>query len=302
MKTYLAIDVGGSAIKYGIVTEGTRIPYESIAPTPRDTMEHLLETYREIYRDAKEHNQDEDFDGVAISFTASMDGRTGYCYGGSLEAYTRDKNLLDIFRTAFPVPVAVENDGNCAALAEGRYGSLKGLESGIMLVLGTGLGGGLLKDGKIHYGKGSCSGEFSYILVDPRSVYEGRPEIWALHNGSHALTARLAQAKGEDIRDGKYFFEKANAGDADALRILKEFTDYLAVWIFNLQCVYAPDKVAIGGGISRQPLLMQYLEDSRRGLYDKYPSGLPEAEIVLAEFTSEANLIGAVCHFEDFYA
>ena len=305
MKPFAAIDVGGTAIKYGILTEGTNLIYRNEIKTPRDSMEHLLEAYRFIYEDCKKQmpaGEEEPFEGVAISFTASMDGRTGFCYGGSLESYTKDVNLLDAFAPVFPVPVAVENDGNCATLAEGRYGSLKDLEAGIMITLGTGLGGGLLKDGKIHYGKGSCAGEFSYIFVNAYTAFEGRPDVWAAHNGNHGLTARFAEAKGEEIRDGRYFFEKAQAGDADALRILREFTDYLAVWIFNLQCIYAPDKVAIGGGISRQPLLMEYLQTSLDRFYERTRVCLPRAEVVKAHFLSDANLIGAVCHWQDFYA
>ena len=297
MKRYLAIDVGGSAMKYGIVENGTSIPYKSSHETPKDSMESLLQAYREIWADCECFGP---FDGVAISFTATMDGRTGYCYGGSLEAYTKGINLLETFQTVFPVPVAVENDGNCAALAEGRYGALTDCESAIMITLGTGLGGGLLKEGKIHHGKNSCAGEFSYIFTNAASAFEGQPDVWAIHNGNRALTARLSEKKGVPVPDGKAFFQYADAGDADALAVLREFTNYLAVWLFNLQCIYAPDKIAIGGGISRQPLLMQYLQDSLDHFYTRTGVCLPRAEVVSAQFLSDANLIGAVCWWEDY--
>ncbi len=298
MKRYLAIDVGGSAIKYGVVENGTSILYKNDHETPKDSMEHLLDAYRDIWADCEAYGP---FTGAAISFTATMDGRTGYCYGGSLESYTKGVNLLETFQPVFPVPVAVENDGNCATLAEGRYGALKDLDSGIMITLGTGLGGGLLKDGKIHHGKESCSGEFSYIYTDVRSAFEGEPDVWAMHNGNRALTARLSAIKGRPVQNGKEFFELANAGDEDALQVLTDFTRYLAVWLFNLQCIYAPDKIAIGGGISRQPLLMEYLQNALDLFYERTGVCLPRAQVVKAEFLSDANLIGAVCWWEDFY-
>ena len=298
MKPFLSIDVGGSAIKYGVITDGTTFLYRSQIPTPKDTMDHLLDAYRTLYADCEAYGP---FEGVAISFTASMDGRTGYCFGGSLEKYTKDVNLLEVFQTVFEEPVAVENDGNCGTLAEGRYGSLAGLESAAMIILGSGLGGGLLSNGHIHRGKRSCSGEFSYVFVDMKSAYEGRPDVWAIHNGFYGLTLPLAAAKNEPPQDGRHFFELAEAGDADALRILKDYTNYLAVWIYNLQCIYAPEKIAIGGGISLQPLLMQYLQDSLKTFYDRNDLGLPHAEVVPAKFHGSANLIGAVCHWEDFY-
>ena len=168
MKPFLSIDVGGSAIKYGVITDGTTFLYRSQCPTPKDSMEDLLDAYRALYADCAAYGP---FEGVAISFTASMDGRTGYCFGGSLEKYTKGENLLEVFQSVFEEPVAVENDGNCGALAEGRYGSLAGLESGMVIILGTGLGGGLLTNGHIHRGKRSCSGEFSWparCLGDPQ--------------------------------------------------------------------------------------------------------------------------------------
>ncbi len=298
MKRFLSIDVGGSAIKYGVVEEGTRILYRNEHPTPKDCMASLLKAYEEIQADCAAYAP---FTGAAISFTATMDGRTGYCFGGSLESYTKGVNLLETFQPVFPMPVSVENDGNCGTLAEGRYGALQDLDSGIMITLGTGIGGGLLKEGRIHHGKESCSGEFSYIFTDAWTAFAGQPDTWAMHNGTRGLTARLSQIKGETIADGRQFFALAEAGDADALAVLREFTQYLAVWIFNLQCIYAPDKVAIGGGISRQPLLMQYLQESLDAFYTRTGVCLPRAEVVKARFLSDANLIGAVCWWEDFY-
>ena len=298
MKPFLSIDVGGSAIKYGVITDGTTFLYRSQCPTPKNSMEDLLDAYRALYADCAAYGP---FEGVAISFTASMDGRTGYCFGGSLEKYTKGENLLEVFQSVFEEPVAVENDGNCGALAEGRYGSLAGLESGMVIILGTGLGGGLLTNGHIHRGKRSCSGEFSYIFVDPRTAFEGRPDVWAIHSGFHGLTRPLAIAKGEPEQDGRHFFALAEAGDADALRILKDYTNYLAVWIYNLQCIYAPEKFAIGGGISLQPLLMEYLQNSLKTFYERNDAGLPHAEVVPATFHGSAGLIGAVCWWEDFY-
>ena len=111
----------------------------------------------------------------------------------------------------------------------------------------------------------------------------------------------LRQSRPRPEQDGRHFFALAEAGDADALRILKDYTNYLAVWIYNLQCIYAPEKFAIGGGISLQPLLMEYLQNSLQAFYDRNDAGLPHAEVVPARFHGSAGLIGAVCHWEDFY-
>lgn len=289
-KQYLALDIGGSAIKYGVVYGGFHIERRGNVPTPRDSMESLLTAMRHIYGETGMDTR-----GVGISFTATMDAATGFCFGGSLEHFTKGINLTEVLRQAFPVPVAVENDGNCAALAEATYGSLKDCGDAVMLVLGTGVGGGLIHDHKILRGKSSCSGEFSYVITDYSS---GRN--FAAFNGSRALTEPLAAIKGETGMDGRRFFEYAGLGDADALRILDEFTRHLAVQIYNIQAIYAPERFAIGGGISQNPLLMQCLERNLDALYAKNTT-LPRAAVSLGTFMNDANLIGAVCYLQSVH-
>ncbi len=297
-RKYLTIDVGGTSIKYGVLNldSNGEINIDNLGsmPTPRDSMENLLSCYRDIYKKIGENAL-----GVGISFTATLDVKDGYCFDGGLRSYTKGVKLLPLFQSVFPVPVAVENDGNCGALAEGRYGSLKDVDYAIAINLGSGVGGGILYKGDILRGKNSTSGEFSYIYTDYAT--EKFSKTWASHNGRIALGTRLAEIKSIEDMSGKEFFEHANKGDSDALRILKEFCDFLVAMIFNLQCVYAPDKISISGGISRQPILMEYLEKSHEEFYNFNGVSLPKSEIVLSKFQNEGNLIGAFCHLKDTY-
>ena len=292
---YLVIDVGGSAIKYGILTEvsSEKVELSDLheIPTPRDSLESLLDSFRNIYSWLGEG-----VSGVGISFTATMDCSDGYCFDGGLGHYTNGVRMLPLLKELFPVPVAVENDGNCGALAEGKFGSLKGCDTAVSINLGSGIGGGILCGGNILRGKNSTSGEFSYIYTD--YAFCGFEKTWASHNGRVALGPVLAEKKGLPEMDGRKFFEFANSGDEDALAILREFTDFLAVQLFNLRCVLAPDRISISGGISRQPLLMEYLLESTDRLYEKTGVKLPRPEIVLSAFQGEGNLIGAYCHLK----
>ncbi len=297
-RKYLTIDVGGTSIKYGVVSlnSNDEISLDKLGsmPTPRDTMENLLECYREIYEKIGK-----DTLGVGISFTATLDVKDGYCFDGGLRSYTKGIKLLPLFQSMFPVPVALENDGNCGALAEGRYGSLKDVDYAVAINLGSGVGGGILYKGEILRGKNSTSGEFSYIYTDYAT--EKFSKTWASHNGRIALGTRLAKIKNRDDMSGKEFFEYANKGDEDAVKILKEFCDFFVAMIFNLQCVYAPERISISGGISRQPILMEYLEKSHEEFYNLNGVSLPKSEIVLSKFQNEGNLIGAFCHLKDTY-
>ena len=287
-KKYLAIDVGGSSIKYGIVTNGTEISNVGSVKTPWDSMESLLDKFKKIYEEIGEG-----VSGVGVSFTATLNYEEGYCFDSGHLLYTKGVKLLPIFQEIFPVPVAVENDGNCGALAESLYGSLKDVNDAVVLILGTDIGGGIIKDHKIHRGKFSCSGEFSYMVVNYDTF-----ETWADNNGTRGYAEPFKKAKGLDYADGKIFFEAVNAGDEDALKILDRYTRFLCVQIYNLQCSYAPQRFAIGGGISRQPKLMEYLQKNMDELYATKFSGLPRAEVVVCEYMNDANMIGAIVHLK----
>ena len=292
---YLVIDVGGSSVKYGVIseTEGEiKLSDTEECPTPRDSLESLLSVFTDIYEKLGEGVQ-----GVGMSFTATMNAMDGYCFEGGLGHYTNGVKLLPILRELFPVPVAVENDGNCGALAEARFGSLKDCETAVAINLGSGIGGGILLNGKIIRGKNSTSGEFSYIYPDYAA--SGFSKTWASYNGRIALGPVLAERKNLPEMDGREFFRYANDGDEDALAILCDFCDYLAVQLFNLRCVLAPDRISISGGISRQPLLIQYLLESTDRLYEKTGVMLPRPELVLSRFRNEGNLIGAYCWLKD---
>lgn len=285
-KKYLAIDVGASSIKYGIVQNNTEISQVGSVKTPWDSMDSLLAKFRKIYEEIGEG-----VSGVGVSFTATLNYEEGYCFDSGHLLYTKGVKLLPIFQEIFPVPVAVENDGNCGALAESLYGSLKDVNDAIVLILGTDIGGGVIKDHRIHRGKLSCSGEFSYMIVNYDTF-----ETWADNNGTRGYAEPFKKAKGLDYADGKIFFEAVNAGDEDALKILDRYTRFLCVQIYNLQCSYAPQRFAIGGGISRQPILMEYLNKHMDDLYAHKFNQLPRAEVVLCEYMNEANLIGAIVH------
>ena len=289
-KKYLALDVGGSTIKYGVVHEDFTITGHGSVPTPHDAMENLLRAFKNIYAGLGAGTC-----GAGISFTATMDAATGYCFGGALEKYTGGANLRNTFQPVFPVPIAVENDGNCAALAEATCGNLRDCSDGIMLVLGTGVGGGLIHDHKILRGNRSCSGEFSYMITDYHSG-----KTFAEYNGTGGLTGPLSVIKNEPQMDGRRFFEYANGGDADALRILDDFTGHLAVQIFNMQAFYAPERFVIGGGISREPILMESLKRNLNVFYAAHTT-LPRAEVMPGKYLDDSNLIGAVCYLRSVF-
>ena len=199
--------------------------------------------------------------------------------------------------------MTIENDGKCAALAEKWKGSLKDCRNGAVVVLGTGVGGGIIIDHKLYRGGHFTAGEYSYILTDQKQSEEAKG-YWGMANGAETLAQKAAFYTGEDPEklDGIQIFDRANKGEEAVLKALKEFTDTLAVQIYNLNVILDLDVVAIGGGISKQPLLLEYLNRSMNELMEHHPIRkitpyVPKPEITNCKFYNDANLIGALYHY-----
>lgn len=182
-------------------------------------------------------------------------------------------------------------------MAEASWGALRDCRDGVMLVLGTGLGGALVKDGKVHMGKHFAAGEFSFVMMG-KDCDMGQNQ-WADYVGNKRLITMVSRARGVKSENvsGYDVFQWANEGDELVLEALNEFTKGIAFMIMNLQMIYDPDCFAIGGGISRQPLLFQYIKKNLDYYYRVYPQYVPRAQVVPGRFFNDANLIGALGYY-----
>ncbi|MEG0367894.1 MAG: ROK family protein, partial [Coprobacillus sp.] len=184
MKTYLALDVGGSAIKYALIQEDLRILEKSSLPTPLDTLDHFVETIGELYDQHKDN-----ISGIAISMPGVIDPDKGIAYTGGALRYICDMNIVDILKQRCPTPITIGNDAKCAANAEVGFGALKDVDDAVIIILGTGIGGCLVKDKKVHTGKHFSAGEFSSIYTNGDDLYNSS-QVWAIRNGIYGLLKR----------------------------------------------------------------------------------------------------------------
>ncbi|MDY4969057.1 MAG: ROK family protein [Lachnospiraceae bacterium] len=217
-----------------------------------------------------------------------------------LQEFIHDINLQELLEERCGVPVRIENDAKCAALAEAWTGSLKDCRDGVVIVLGTGVGGGIIKDGRVHKGRNFTAGELSFLIVGDDLTDEH--SYMANLGGTAGLKTLAAKAMGADpdSLDGRMIFERANAGDEAVIQAIDAFTKPLARLIYNIQIFYDPEKVAIGGGISRQPLLLDLIRKNLEYIYDHMT--LPvvmgqKAEVVCCRYLNDSNLVGALRHF-----
>ncbi len=292
---YLCIDVGGSSIKHAVLDENLNFSSRGSVKTPYDGLETYLDTLEGIFKPHKGQVA-----GIAMSVPGVIDSRNGICItGGALESFIANLPLAKEMESRCHVPVTLMNDAKSAALAEAGWGSLTDCRDAVVLVFGTGVGGAIIKDGKVHMGKHFSAGEFSWIMMNRE--FDLLDNCWAKRSGNRRLVSMAASAKGVDEKDITSFdlFRWAREGDEAALWVLDLFTRDIALMIINLQSIYDPECFAIGGGISRQPLFLEYI---RKNL--KYYSSLchlpvSEPEIRECKYHNDANLIGALKYHLD---
>ncbi len=266
----LVVDIGGTYIKYAYMREDMTILDRGKVETPKSGRESLIETIGDLYDKMPE------LDGIAISMPGIIDSENGYCVMGGALRYNDDFYLRHSLYQRCPVKIHMENDAKCAAMAEAAEGSLKNVSDGFVIIIGTMIGGGFIKDRKLHRGRHFSAGEVSYI----NTIRDGAPDfetVWGNRCGTPALCRMYAEKKHIDAGqvDGIRFFEAVNSGDETAKECLDQFTKEIAVQIFNIQNVLDPEKFAIGGGISAQPVFLEYIRENLKKLYSTCPYSVP---------------------------
>ncbi len=297
MPQYIVFDVGGTNLKYALMNENAEILAKGEFPTPMDKgKEGFLEAVKAVYDKYADKAE-----AIAMSAPGKIDSSRGYFYTSGALKYLNGVDLPAELKKFVPLPVSVENDGKSAALAELWKGSLQGVSNGVVIVLGTGIGGGIIIDGKLYRGHTFAAGEFSGLPVHLDEFPMNLGHMWATQNGVGYMAADYAERIGADPAkmNGRILFDAANKGDQNALGAIDHYCEGLAAGIVSLQFVLDTEKVAIGGGISKQPLLLETLQKKLHEYYDKYAGFMPATlpEVVSCTFGNDANLIGALYHY-----
>jgi len=297
MSKYLTIDVGGTAIKYAVMDEKANHLSKGETPTLRDNMEEFLGALDTIVLPVKD-----EVEGIAISLPGKIDNARGFAYtGGALSNFIMNTPVKDILEERYHLPVAIENDGKCAALAEAWLGNLSDVNSGVVVILGTGIGGGVVLDKKVWRGHLGSAGELSALPTNYNDATDMR-SCWAVLNGYKGLTRPYESLKGLEKNevDGRKFFTDLLAGDEIAKQVFDHFITTLTTGIISIQAVLDVEKFCIGGGISAQDILIDSLRDSVNGYFEKSPmTPLNKPLIDRCVFRNDANLIGALKNFFD---
>ena len=305
----IGVDIGGSKIAVGIVSEDMQLFSKKSLPFPH-TGNPLdsIQTIQSLISDLLKENRLEIEKAACIGL--AVPGSIDYCRGVVVDAHNLDYHdfpLCDLVGKAFPgCVVHVENDANAAALAEYYCGAFRGCSSGLLITIGTGIGGGLVLDGKIFLGGKKNGFEFGHAVL----VFGGEPCTCGQHGCIEAYCSAAAlvregrkaanvhhesmmfqRAQGDLAKiNAKLVMDCAREGDATAGAIYKLYTDYLGATACTAIALFDPEIIAFGGGVSNDG---EFLLSPIREYAKKYAFFKKHAKIVTAEMKNDAGIVGA---------
>ena len=286
---YLAIDLGGTFIKYGILREHGEILSKAKVKTPTNvTINELYERVDQLINPLLKKNPS--IKGIAISAPGAVTPE-GYIHGVSAIPCIHGPNIKEDLETRYGLPVAIENDANCAALAEINAGSAKGLKDVLFVVCGTGVGGAVIKNGKLHKGQHLLAGEFGMLVQYSQAEQKAQSFSWLASTGN--MVARASKGLGRPL-SGEEVFALAETGNSICQEEVAAFYNHLAVLLTNLQCVYDPELIVISGGVTERKVFARELDNAIDKINRLRGSLSIETAVEVAAFKNDANLIGAV--------
>jgi glucokinase len=286
----IGVDLGGTKILAGVVDRDGGVAHRRESPTPLGSQEELLRGLEAAVSDVLD-------DGVAaigFGIPSTIDQRTGRAVT-SVNIPLADLDLRAWMRDRFALPVGIDNDANAATFAEWAHGAGRGTRHMVMLTLGTGVGGGLILDGKPYRGAIGAGAELGHMVIDLdgppcQGVCTGRGHLEALASG-HAATEAARKAFGPAV-DAHRLVRLAGEGDRSAIELLAEFGRRLGAGIGTLVNVFNPELVVIGGGFSAAG---EFLLGAAREVVarEALSPGRELVRIVRAELGTAAGLVGA---------
>ena len=304
---YIGLDVGGTSAKAGVVDENGHVLVKGSCPTGIDrTFEQIADDMAALCREVVGRcgSDMSQIASVGVGIPGEQSPVTG------LVAFCNNLGWVDVplmqrLSAALDKPVFVDNDANVAALAESAVGVSRDARTSILITLGTGVGGGIVCDRRVHVGAHGVGGEIGHmvILADGEACNCGHRGCWEKYASATAIIrmgnevilrkpdCALAQRAGEAL-DAKAVLDLAKQGDPDCLEIFDRYVHYLCIGLANLVNIYDPDMFVLGGGVAHAGQFLLDAVRERLGKYVYCPS-LSYARVELATLGNDAGIIGA---------
>ncbi|MDO4380197.1 MAG: ROK family protein [Clostridia bacterium] len=310
-KFRVGVDLGGTNIAVGVIDENHEIigrgKLKTNAPRPaKEIMEDIVKAVKLAVADA--NLTVDDIESIGIGTPGSVNKETGYIEYANNLAFDHVP-AVQMLGELIDAKVYLENDANCAALGEAIAGVGKGKKLFIAITLGTGVGGGIINDGKVMAGCNEAGGELGHTVINMDGIpcNCGRVGCWEAYASASALVRQTKEAMNEhkdskmweiaggslDNVGGKTAFDAMRAGDKWGTEVVEKYIKYVAVGTVNIINIFQPEMICFGGGICNEgetllAPLRKYVEAERYSRYcDK------QTELCRAKLGNDAGIIGA---------
>lgn len=303
----IGVDVGGTSVKAGLVKDG-EIVFKNSKETDKigglDALaNNIISLVNDIVNECNIKIDDIATIGIGVPGMVNKRGEI-ICVNIGIKNGNLKEKLSEVFPNC---KVDIANDANVAALAEYKFGSMKGYDTGIMLTLGTGVGSGIIINGKLVSGAHGIGAEVGHVTIDKNyfdcncgnnGCFETFCSATAIIKYAKKLISEGRESsileKAKDIENitAKDVFDSFKEEDSVAIEVINRFKNYLGLGIANIINFIDPDVISIGGGVSNAS---EIIFDGLEELIRKYVvfSNEEIADIVIAEFKNDAGILGA---------
>lgn len=285
----LVFDMGGSAVKYGVWSQDSLVSKGKF--TTPNTWEEMKAQLQQVRTSVNE-----EIEGVGISAPGAVNAQERRIDGISAIPYIHGFDIYSELEAAFGVPVTIENDANCAGMAEFYQGAGKEFQQAAFVVIGTGVGGTLFQNGELVRGAHLYGGEFGLMILDQGKTFSQLgTAVQMAWRYCDRIGVDRATITGEEV------FQRAEDGDDIAIEEVNKFYRYLAQGLFSIQFAFDPEVIIIGGGVSAKKGLLQEVDQRLKKMLADQALNDFIPLIKLCDYRNDANLVGAAANFQALY-
>lgn len=284
MNRYICLDIGGTYIKYGVMSEKINFLMKGKTKTLKNNITVLSNIKSIIKECIQSYNT---IHGICISSAGIVDSKKGKIISATLIPNYSGLELKSEIEKEFGIKCEVENDVNCVGISENYVGEAKETSSSVCITVGTGIGGCIIINNKIINGFSNSAGELGYMHI--------RDSRFSKLATTSSLVDRVSRIKGYKIT-GEEIFELAKFKDEECIKSINEMIENLAIGIANIIYIINPEVIILGGGIMEQeeyikPILEKYLENN------VVSNILQHTKIKFAKNQNDSGMIGALQNF-----
>jgi glucokinase len=296
-----AIDIGGTQLRAAIIgRDGQIIAKQASRTHAQGGREAILVQITDLCRGLRAAHHSQTIIACGIACPGPLDSGTGVVLNAPNFRDFTDVPLRDEIAKRLSLPTRLENDGIAAAIGEWKHGAGLGSDHLVFLTISTGIGGGVIADGRVLRGRRGMAAHIGHLITDPASGLRcpcGAIGCFEALACGPALERRLRANKplcaaiGKPEPDARDLFRMARAGDPEAVALVDQEADYLALGITSALHAYSPERVLIGGGVGSN--LPQMLDRMRAGIARTAMPHFRDVPVMPAALGDNAGLVGA---------